>query len=68
MAVPASALLQDGDGHLLFVLEGDAWRGLPVRLLGGDGRRAIVTGAGLRAGLPVASAGANLLKTLTAAE
>jgi RND family efflux transporter MFP subunit len=68
VAVPASALLQDGDGHLLFVLEGDAWRGLPVRLLGGDGRRAIVTGEGLRAGLPVASAGANLLKTLTAAE
>lgn len=68
LAVPASALLQDGDGHLLFVLEGDAWRGLPVRLLGGDGRRAIVTGEGLRAGLPVASAGANLLKTLTAAE
>lgn len=68
VAVPVGALLQDGDGHLLFVLEGDAWRGLPVRLLGGDGRHAIVTGEGLRAGLPVASAGANLLKTLTAAE
>lgn len=68
VAVPVTALLQDGDGHLLFVLEGDAWRGLPVRLLGGDGQRAIVSGDGLRAGLPVASAGANLLKTLTAGE
>ncbi len=68
VAVPASTLLQNGDGHLLFVLDGDAWRGLPVRQLGGDGRRAIVIGEGLRAGMPVASAGANLLKTLTASE
>ena len=68
LAVPASALLQEGDGHLLFVQEDGAWRGLPVRRLGGDDRVVIVIGEGLRAGMPVASAGANLLKTLTAGE
>lgn len=68
LAVPAGALLQEGDGHLLFVQEDGAWRGLPVRRLGGDDRVAIVIGEGLRAGMPVASAGANLLKTLGAAE
>lgn len=68
VAVPASAVLQDGAGHLLFVRENAGWHAVPVRQLGGDGTTAVVTGPGLRAGLPVAVAGGNVLKTLAAAE
>ena len=68
VAVPAGALLQEGKGHVLFVREDGTWRAVPVRQLGGDGTTAVVTGAGLRAGLPVAAAGGNVLKTLAAAE
>lgn len=62
--VPASALLQHDEGHVLYVQEGRAWRGLRVRLLGGDGQRAVVQGVGLKAGMGVAATGGNLLKTL----
>ncbi|MDE2407548.1 MAG: efflux RND transporter periplasmic adaptor subunit [Xanthomonadaceae bacterium] len=68
VTVPAGALLQDGDGHLLFVREGDAWHALKVRQLGGDGRNVVVLGTGLHVGMPVVTAGASLLNTMTAAE
>lgn len=68
VAVPASAVLQEGKGQVLFVREDGAWRRVAVRQLGGDGRTAVVIGTGLRAGVPVAAAGGNVLKTLAAAE
>jgi RND family efflux transporter MFP subunit len=66
--VPAAALLQEGDAHVLFVRDGDAWHALNVRQLGGDGQQVVVLGEGLRAGMQVATAGANLLKSMMAAE
>lgn len=68
VAVPASALLQDGTQHLLFVQDAGAWRAIKVRQLGGDGQIAVVVGDGLKAGTTVVATGANLLKALTAAE
>ena len=50
--------------HLLYLREGNAWRGVRVRLLGGDAHTAVVQGEGVAAGAQVAISGGNLLKTL----
>ena len=66
--VPASALLQQGDKHVLYVLEGQQWHAVRVTLLGGDAVTSVVQGQGLRAGAAVAASGGNVLKTLAPLE
>lgn len=68
VVVPNAALLPDGDAFVLYVLEGDAYRGIRVQKLGSDDTQAIVQGKGLRAGLPVVKAGTSVLKTLAPVE
>lgn len=68
LQVPASAVMQHGEQHLLYVREGNLWRGVKVTVLGGDGRVSIVQGDGLKAGAQVAASGGNLLKTMAPVE
>lgn len=66
--VPAAALLQQGEQHVLYLRDGSAWHGVRVHLLGGDAHTAVVQGDGLTAGAKVAVSGGNLLKTLAPVE
>ena len=66
LSIPVTALLQDGEQHVVFVQDGAAWRRVQVRQLGGDARIAIVQADELKAGMLVAVTGGNVLKTLLA--
>ena len=68
VVVPASALLQQGEHHVVYVRQGQAWHGVVVHLLGGDARSAVIVGDGVHAGVNVAGSGGNLLKTLAPVE
>jgi membrane fusion protein, heavy metal efflux system len=68
LSIPVTALLQDGEQHVVFVQDGAAWRRVQVRQLGGDARIAIVQADELKAGMLVAVTGGNVLKTLLAVE
>ena len=68
VVVPASALLQQGEHHVVYVRQGQAWHGVVVHLLGGDARSAVIVGDGVHAGVNVAASGGNLLKTLAPVE
>jgi cobalt-zinc-cadmium efflux system membrane fusion protein len=67
IAVPAASLLTEGNGHVLYVLNGESYRVVRVERLGGDREQAIVRGE-VRAGEQVVVRGASALKTLLAAE
>lgn len=68
LQVPASAVMQHGDQHVLYVREGDAWHGVKVTVLGGDGKVSVVQSPALKADTVVASTGGNILKTLAPVE
>lgn len=61
--VPASTLVQDGVGTLLFVADGTRYRAVPVMRIGGDAQDAIVRGA-LQPGDAVVAGGASALKSM----
>ena len=67
IAIPNTALVVDGDGHVIYVLRDQTYRAVRVQWLGGDASQAIVRGD-VRAGEHVVSQGASALKTLLAAE
>ncbi len=66
--VPLSALLPHGEGFVLYVREGDAYRGMAVEKLGSSETQATVQGKGLRAGMAVVTTGSSVLKTLAPVE
>lgn len=68
LQVPASAVMQHGEQHMLYVREGNLWRGMKVAVLGGDGSVSVVQAEGLKAGAQVAASGGNLLKTMAPVE
>lgn len=66
--VPASALLPQGEKHVLYLIEQTGYRGQVVVPLGSDGGRAVVRAKGLRPGMQVVVAGASVLKSLAPTE
>lgn len=67
IGVPTSALITEGNGHVLYVLAGETYRAVRVERLGGDQQQAIVRGD-VRPGDQVVVRGASALKSLLAAE
>ncbi|WNL44646.1 efflux RND transporter periplasmic adaptor subunit [Dyella sp. BiH032] len=63
VAVPASAVLPDGEHAMLLTVQGDRYTAVRVERLGADGERAVVRGA-VPAGATVVTRGASALKPL----
>lgn len=68
LRVPRSALLPHGDRQLLYVREGDRYRGVVVEQLGHDDTHAVVMAASLRPGARVVTRGTSVLKSLAPVE
>lgn len=63
VAVPASAVLPDGEHAMVLTVQGDQYTAVRVERLGADGERAVVRGA-VKAGATVVTRGASALKPL----
>lgn len=65
IAMPRTALLPEGDGHVAFRRDGDRFRRVPIAaLLGVDGDVAVVLAPALRPGVEVAVRGTAALKAM----
>lgn len=65
LAVPASALLPEGNGHVLYGIDGTTVRRIPVQaLLGTDKGSSVVLASGLKPGDRVVAQGTATLKAL----
>lgn len=65
LAIPAQALLPDGERHVAYARDGDRFRAVRItRVLGNDGVHAVVQAPTLRPGMDVVTRGTAALKAL----
>ncbi|MGE4367143.1 efflux RND transporter periplasmic adaptor subunit, partial [Thermomonas sp.] len=65
LAIPAQALLPDGERHVAYARDGDRFRAVRIpRVLGNDGVHAVVQAPALRPGMDVVTRGTVALKAL----